>query len=401
MGARRLLATVLLLAAGCGASPDEPPAADRVPPVLDEIGEGEGSLRLVATAGYVEDGASDHDVDWVTPFEERTGCRVEVRYADSAEEMLALMRREGDEVYDGISAPGDVAGELIAGGEVHPVDPQLFPSYRQVLEPLRGDGARHYVVDGRVYGVPALYGPNALLFATGEVDPAPTSWDVVFEPEPPLAGRVSMFDSPMAIADAALYLAAHRPELGIEDPYALTPTQLDAATALLETQEPDVALYWTRFTEQVDAFAEREVLVGAGWPIALGLLDLGSRPVEAAEPVEGMTGWADTWMVSAEAPHPNCMLKWMNWTLRPEVQAQMALWYGAAPSNGRACPLLRDALGGLADVVGTIRFGRCGDEAFLGSLALWRMPTVECGDDRGRACTGYPAWRLRWRSVRD
>src|SRR3990172_5141300 len=73
MGARRLLATVLLLAAGCGASPDEPPAADRVPPVLDEIGEGEGSLRLVATAGYVEDGASDHDVDWVTPFEERTG----------------------------------------------------------------------------------------------------------------------------------------------------------------------------------------------------------------------------------------------------------------------------------------------------------------------------------------
>jgi hypothetical protein len=48
-----------------------------------------------------------------------------------------------------------------------------------------------------------------------------------------------------------------------------------------------------------------------------------------------------------------------------------------------------------------LRFGRCGDEAFLSSLALWRMPTVDCGDARGRSCTGLPAWLLRWRSIRD
>ena len=41
-----------------------------------ELGDGEGELNLVIWAGYAEDGASDPDYDWVTPFEEETGCKV-------------------------------------------------------------------------------------------------------------------------------------------------------------------------------------------------------------------------------------------------------------------------------------------------------------------------------------
>jgi putative spermidine/putrescine transport system substrate-binding protein len=209
-----------------------------------------------------------------------------------------------------------------------------------------------------------------------------------------------MIDSPMTIADAALYLAAHEPELAIEDPYALTPAQLDAATALLSDQEERVGLYWSLLADSVDSLRERETVVGAAWPITLSLLELDGYPIRAAAPVEGMTGWADTWMVAVDAPHPNCMLLWMRWTLNAEVQADMALWYGGAPSNGVACEVIRDELGDFAELADSLRFGRCGDEEFLSSLALWRMPTVDCGDARGRACTGLPAWRLRWGSIR-
>jgi putative spermidine/putrescine transport system substrate-binding protein len=395
----KLLVGVVLVATACS-SEAEPAVVAKPLPTIDEIGEGEGALRLVAWAGYVEDGSSDPTVDWVTPFEQRTGCSVSVRYADSSDELLTLMRPGSTETYDGISAPGDVAGELIASRQVRPIDPELFPSFGETLESLR-EGDNHYIVDGRVYGVPALYGPNALLFDPRAVKPAPESWGVVFRPESRYAGRISMIDSPMALADAALFLAARRPELGITDPYELTTAQLDAAAELLDGQEDGVALYWSQFTQQVDAFTEGDVVLGAGWPITLGLLDLGPSAVRGIVPQEGITGWADTWMVSADAEHPNCMLEWMRWTLRPDVQAQMALWYGGAPSNARACPLLRRALGSFADAADTLRFGRCGDEAFLESLALWRRPGVECGDGRGRTCTGYPAWVLRWRAIRD
>jgi putative spermidine/putrescine transport system substrate-binding protein len=313
--------------------------------------------------------------------------------------MVTLLTRE-ESPFDGASVPGDAAGELISSREVAAVDPALFPSWPQVLRPLREANARHYVVDGTVFGVPALYGPNLLVFDEDRVDPEPRSWGVVYEPDTPYAGRIAMLDSPMTIADAALYLAAHRPQLGIVDPFALSPEQLDAATALLRDQRSRVGLYWSLFTDAVDAFGEREVVVGTGWPIVLSLLELNRRSVGAIVPAEGITGWADTWMLSADAPHPNCMLMWMRWSLNAKVQAETALWYGGAPSNGRACALIRRRLRDFADLVDTLRFGRCGDVDFLASLALWRMPTVDCGDERGRSCTGQPAWRARWRFVR-
>ncbi len=395
------LAIVLaLLAAACGSSGEPEPPAPRGPAeVLNEIGDPEGQLSLVAFAGYVEDGSSDPEFDWVLPFQRATGCAVEVRYVDSGDEVVRLLERE-DSGYDGAAVPGDAAGELIADRRVAAVEPDLFPAWGDVLAPLRETNARHYVVDDDVYGVPALYGPNLLVYQARLVKPAPTSWDVVFEPDTPYAGSIVMIDSPMVIADAARYLQAHDPDLGIEDPYALTPRQLDAATALLRDQSDRVGLYWSLLPDSVDGFRSGETLVGEAWPFALSLLKIDDLPFNAADPSEGMTGWADTWMVAVDAPHPNCMLLWMRWTLSAKVQAEMAMWYGGAPSNGRACPLIREELGQFSDLADTLRFGRCGDEDFLAALSLWRMPTVDCGDDRGRECTGLPAWRRSWADVR-
>ncbi len=397
LGASLAIAS-LVLAGACRDAPGEAPVERPPVEVITEVGEGEGTLNLLAFAGYVEDGTTDPTFDWVHPFERRTGCDVHVRYVDSGDEVVRQLGREGEQAYDGATVPGDVAGSLIAAREVMAVEPSLFRSWPQVLEPLRGDNARHYVVGGQTFGTPALYGPTLLLYDTRTVSPAPKGWRVLFEPDE-YAGRIAMLDSPMAIADAALYLSRRSPELGITDPYALSGEQLDAAAALLEEQAVDVGLYWRTFTQEVDAFLDGDVVLGQGWPIALSLLAL-DRPVEAAELDQPTTGWADTWMVAAGAPHPNCMLRWMRWTLRPEVQAEMSLWYGAAPSNGEACRMIRKELGDFGDLVETPRFARCGDEAYLASLAVWRVPTVECGDGRGRMCTGLEAWRLRWDSLR-
>jgi hypothetical protein len=70
-----------------------------------KIGEPEGALELIAWAGYVEDGTSEggEDFDWVTPFEDATGCQVNVTYGDTSDEMVTLMRQGGGTVYDGVS----------------------------------------------------------------------------------------------------------------------------------------------------------------------------------------------------------------------------------------------------------------------------------------------------------
>jgi len=389
------VASAAMLAVACSNGPASAPAT-RVR-VVDTVGVSEGELNLLVFAGYAEDGSSDPEYDWVHPFERETGCDVHVRYVDSGAEVLRQLTRDGDQVYDGATVPGDVANLLIRSEVVAAVEPRLFRHADELLEPLWGTNAEHASDGTNVFGTPALYGPNLLVFDTRRVRPAPSSWRTVLEPSP-TGGPVAMLDSPMVLADAALYLSVHEPDLGIDDPYALTPSQLDAAAALLREQAPEVGLYWTAFTDVVDAFRDGEVVAGQGWPIALSLL--GDDRFEGVAPSEGLTGWADTWMLAADAPHPNCMIRWMRWTMSAPVQAEMALWYGAAPSNAKACRLIGERLGTFSDLVDELRFGRCGDEEFLASLALWRAPSVACGDGRGRACTGYPAWLLRWSAVR-
>ena len=405
-----VLAALAVVAAACG--DDETPSGDTggaIEPakVYSSIDQTEGELELIAWHGYTEDGTSEggEDFDWITPFEEETGCNVNVTYADSSDEMVTLMRQGGGSVYDGVSASGDASNRLIAGGDVGSIDTALFPAFADVIAPLNPDGGtntEHYVVDGNVYGAPYMYGPNFLMYNTEEVSPAPTSWDVTFEPDSPYAGKVTAYDSPIFIADAAMYLMAHQPDLGITDPYELTQEQFDAAVDLLKQQSEIVSAYWALYTDEIDGFVDGSMVVGTAWPVNLTY----TKGPEAANtaaviPSEGATGWADTWMISANAPNPNCMLMWMDHTLQPDVQAEVGVYYGAAGSNVGSCQVIADTLGeGGEELVDSVEYSFCGDAEFLNSLYLWKTPQVACGGDRGDECVDYSQWTQAWTEIR-
>jgi putative spermidine/putrescine transport system substrate-binding protein len=382
---------------GGGAPPTIVPAK-----VFSTIGTGEGALNLIAWNGYVEDGSNDPNYDWVHPFENKTGCKVTVKYADTSDEMVSLMKQSG--VYDGVSASGNATNRLIAGHYVAAVDPTLLPAMSDVIAPLApgGDKTAHYIVNGYQYGSPYMYGPNFLMYNPTVVKPAPTSWDITFEPtingQPnPYAGKITAYDDAIFIADAALYLKAHDTSLGITDPYELTPAQLDAAIALLQKQKPMITKYWSLYTDEIDGFESGSMVAGTAWPINLSTIEFDAKvPVKSVIPSEGVTGWADTWMVSTNAPHPNCMLEWMQWTMRPDIQAEVAVWYGAAGSNVKSCPLIKQALGKDAALVNTVRYSYCGSIPFLESLYLWKTPQANCGDSRGNTCADVSAWSDKW-----
>ncbi|HEX6581381.1 MAG TPA: extracellular solute-binding protein, partial [Actinomycetota bacterium] len=399
-------AALALAAAACGDEPTDPGAGDDVT-TFDEIGEGEGQLNLIAWHGYTEDGTTEgyEEYDWVTPFEDETGCQVEVTYGDSSDEMVQLMRQGGGSEFDGVSASGDASNRLIAGGDVGAVDPSLFPEMENVIAPLNPEGGTntdHYIVGDNVFGTPYMYGPNFLMYNTEEVTPAPTSWDVTFEADSPYAGKVTAYDSPIFIADAAMYLMTTQPDLGITDPYELTQEQFDASVDLLKQQAEIISAYWALYTDEIDGFVDGSMVVGTAWPVNLTY----TKGPEAANtaaviPSEGVTGWADTWMISANAPHPNCMLKWMDWTLQPEIQAEVGIYYGAAGSNVDSCAEIATQLGkGGEDLVDTVEYSFCGDAEFLDSIHLWKTPQVACGDDRGDTCIDYSQWTQAWTEVR-
>jgi putative spermidine/putrescine transport system substrate-binding protein len=385
------LATAVALA-GCNPPAPAPQAAAPVAPApasapakgspLAAIGASEGAVSIVAWAGYIERGETDKAYDWVTRFETDTGCKVAVKTAATSDEMVALMNEGG---FDLVTASGDASNRLIAGGKLAEINIALLPSW-STIDP-RLQSAPWHTVNGKHYGVPYQWGPNVLMYNTEAFKEAPTSWNVVFEEQTlpdgkSNKGRVQAYDGPIYIADAALYLKATKPDLGITDPYALTRDQFNAALELLRGQRKIVARYWHDAYVQIDDFKNEGVVASSSWPFQVNQLRGGGAPISSVIPVEGATGWSDSTMLHIDAEHPNCAYKWLEHSLNPKLQGDLAAWFGSVPSVPAACngnALLGE--GGCA-ANGASEFDR---------IAFWRTPVSDCGNGK-KECVPYHEW---------
>ena len=352
-----------------------------------KVGKGEGQVDIVAWAGYIENGATDKSYDWVTDFEKATSCKVNVKTAGTSDEMVALMNEGG---FDLVTASGDASLRLIAGKRVQPINTKLIPSWKTVDKRLQD--APWHTVEGAHYGVPYQWGANVLAYNTNVFKEAPKSWSVVFEEQnlpdgKSNKGRIQAFDGPIYIADAALYLMAKKPELGIKDPYELNEEQYKASLDLLRGQRALVGRYWHDAFMQIDDFKNEGVVASSSWPFQVNILQadkdaMAKTPVASVIPGEGATGWADTTMMHVDAAHPNCAYLWMEHSISPKVQGDLAAWFGSVPAVPAACKgnaLLTDEG---CNVNGMQSFEK---------VRFWRTPVAKCAT-QSAGCVPYYRW---------
>ncbi len=376
-----LLAFMLLLA-GCGSSDNSSTGKE-----LTKVGKGEGELSLISWAGYVEP-------EWVEPFEQKTGCKVSDKIAGTSDEMVQLMRTGQ---YDGVSASGNASARLVDGGDVDPVNVSLVPNYKTIFSELKDQPYNTF--DGVHYGIPHGRGANLLMWNTEDVKPAPTSWDVVLDPTKAAKykGKISAYDDPIYIADAAVYLKAHQPDLGIENPYELNEDQFNAAIELLKKQRANVGEYWSEAAKQISAFANGDVQVGTTWQYQYFELTGAGKPVAASPasqgflPSEGATGWSDTWMISSQAKHPNCMYMWMNWIVSPKINAEVAQFFGEAPAQSLACEHTEEK--------NFCAKYHAENPAFWKRVYFWETPVSDCGNG-SNDCKNYNDWLNAWTAIK-
>lgn len=385
---RRIAGTALAIGsiailAGCGTAGGGGSAAPSE--AVDELGEYEGSVSILAWPGYVEDGSNDPAVDWVSGFEEETGCEVSSKTYGTSDEAVNLMKT-GE--YDVIAASGDATLRLIAADDVAPVNTDLIPSYEGIYDFLKEKEWNS--VDGQSYGVPHGYGANLLLYNTEVVSPAPTSWDIVFDRASEYSGKITAYDSPIYIADAAVYLMTHQPELGIENPYALDEEQFAAAVDLLKEQRQHVGEYWSDYLKEIQAFETGDSVAGTTWQVIQNVLAGSDATTDVVLPEEGATGWSDTWMIASEAKSPNCAYAWLDWIASPEVNAQATQYFGEAPSSQEACDYRDDC-----------EAYHAGDEEYASQIWYWTTPIADCVDGRTDVeCVDYAKWTEAWTEIK-
>ena len=359
--------------------------------VPTSIGPGEGQVTVLNWPGYVEDGTVDPAYDWITPFETQTGCQVTYQDFGTSDEAFGLFTTNPDK-YDVISASGDASLRLVRAGFVQPVNVDLIDSYKDIYSTLKD---RPYnTVDGVHYGVPHGRGSNLLMWRTDTITPAPTSWAQMFAADS--GYKVSVYDAPIYIADAAVVLMSTQPDLGITNPYALDATQFAAAVALVQQERPNITDFWTDYTKQMDAFRSGDANVGTTWQIITNLLqgETPPVPVDVIKPVEGATGWSDTWMINSKAQHINCAYMLVNWLTSAPVNIQIAEYFGEAPGNSKACALATDAT--FCDT-----FHAADNDPFWNNVWYWQTPEAQCVDGRTDAtCMDFGQWVDAWQQIK-
>ena len=343
---------------------------------------GEGSLHLLEWPAY-------SDASFARAFQRQTGCKIVRKDVGSSNQMVALMQNGGHKKYDLVSASGDIALALVQAHDVKPIDVAAIPSEKDVFPALRSP--RFNTVRGIHYGVAVQWVPNLLLYDTKSVTPAPSSWRVIYA----YPHRITLPNDPLQIADAALYLQKARPSLRVRDPYELTRTQFDAALKLLESQKSRVSSYWNYAADEIAAFKDGTAVVGPGWPYQALTLKTQKFPVASVIPREGITGFADSWMLAAAAPHPVCARLWLRYVLTPSVQAKLAITLGETPVNPKACPLMN-----------ALQPGSCAAyhldkaAAYLSRTKFWQTPLAACGWTATQRCVPLVDWQQAWTQLR-
>ncbi len=383
-----LVAALAVVAAGCGGGDDEGSASAEIEGLgttLEEIqanAKDEGQVDLIAWAGYLED-------DWVKPFEQQSGCKVNAKIGTTSDEMVTLMRTGN---YDGVSASGDATLRLIAAGDVAPVNLDLIPNYENVFEGLKDQP--HNTVDGVRVRRPARAWARTCCSGTRRRSRASRRAGASSGMRTrPAAGKISIYDSPIYIADAAVYLMATQPDLEITNPYELDETQFNAAVDLLKQQK--AGEYWSDCREADPVDLERQLDCGHDVAVpaepARGREPAGAGPGDAARGgLDRLVGHLDD-RVEVEA-NPNCMYLWMDYIISPEGNAKATEYFGEAPVSKEACGVTQDP-DHCAKFHAT-------DEDYFSKVYYWNTPMADCGDDRGEVCKDYSEWTQAWTEIR-
>lgn len=308
--------TMLVLAACGGESEEADVASDSGEDATETASEG-GTLNLLVWEGFA-------DPAIISDYEEEYGVKVNAVYFGSSDELLAKLKSGGGSTYDLVSPSGDLSGLLVQENMLEPINTESITNYADIDDSLK---VKEVEKDGEVYGVPYVWGPNYLIYDADVISEPIKSWNDFADSK--YAGQLSLSDD-----INNLYIAGQA--LGVDNIYNMSEEELQEAKALVETWEPQVRKYWATAGELNDLFANKEVALAVGWPLTVKQINDQGRNLKWAIPEEGTTGWMDHYMIVKGSKNKKNAELFIDYSIRPEIQAKTAEALYYAPVNLKA-----------------------------------------------------------------
>jgi len=281
------------------------------------------TLNLLVWEGYA-------DPSYVRAFEEQNHCKVSASYMGSSDELVAKLRGGSSGNYDVISPSSDVATSIATAGLAAPLDLSQIPTYNQLSVQLTSLPLVR--ANGKVYGVPFVWGPDPIIYDTTAFAQPPDSWNVFWDPK--YKGKISVWDDLSTVYMAAQVLGFDKP-----DPsqlYNLSDDQLEAVKKKLLELKPNVRKMWSTGGELTNLFQSHEVVIAMGWPLNTAELKKSNFPVGETIPKENTTGWIDHLMITSGSDNKELAYKFLEYMVQAKTQKAVTDITHYVPANPQA-----------------------------------------------------------------
>lgn len=398
-----IVAGVTVLLAACSGTRTGPPAASASPsPTGPTSTSNPNFIRVVVPGGAVQNGSVNPKTDWVTPFEEQSGCLVELRTANTdADAYKDLTYGIGNSYYDAILASPTVAGQLMNAKAVAPLKTAQVTGYSSVSPRLRA--APPEVAGGTTYGLPYLWDSYVTGYNSSQIKTAPPTWTALFSPASAAqhSGKITVPNDAVTLALAALYLKSSRPSLGITDPFELTSHQLAAAKQAVTAVHQDIGTWWNEDSTVIGQLGDGQDVLGAVLTHQINELSRAGLPAAGVPNLTEAAGSGSTvaflysWMVSAHAHNPKCAYQFLSWMTSKNIQERAAAFTSAAPVVPTACR------GAAAANCAAYHFSSLPSAR---NVVFEHLPMTNCavaspGATGATNCTTYAQWQATWKHI--
>jgi len=323
-----LLVVLVLSACAPAAAPEEPavPAAGGDEPAAAEVSGRCGDKSKLAEKIYLYTWVEYIDPAIYDQFKEECGVEVIETNFDSNETLLATLQAGGAD-YD-IIVPSDYMVQImIDEGMLMELDYNVISNIKN-MDDLN---VNQYFDPEQKYTVPWFWGTSGFAVDTNVVTEYTSSWSMMFDPNSPYCGKISMLDDQRETLGAALMYLGY----SLND---VDPAHLEEAKKLLIEQSKCVKAYDSQSNDDLIISGETVLAhIWTGDAILAGLPDYGGREgIVYVIPDEGCTIWQDNMAIPVGAPNAYTAMVFMNYAQYPEIAAGNAEFVGYGTPNAAA-----------------------------------------------------------------
>lgn len=326
------LALLSLLLAACGTATATPagPGGGVTSERCGDASQLASEIFLYTWVEYIDPAIKDE-------FEAECGVKVVETNFDSNETLLATLQAGGAN-YD-IVVPSDYMVQImVSEGMLMEIDWDVVSN----ISNMESFNVNQYFDPDQKFSVPYFWGTSGFAVDTNVVSDYQASWNMMFDPNSPYCGQISMLDDERETIGAALMYLGYP----IND---TDPAHLEEAKNALIAQAECVKAYDSQTND--DLIIQGETVLAHIWTgdaILAGLPDAGGREgIVYVIPEEGCTIWQDNMTIPTNAPNPYTAMVFINYLNYPEVAAQNAEFVGYGTPNAAAKEFIDPAI--LAD----------------------------------------------------